>query len=277
MAQGQYDRAWKLLFEITGNKVITELRRSEANEFVSRLIAKGQSAETIRKYIAQISPVLKLAIREFELDCSNHFEALHIPNKGEDQRHGRLPYSGPQLKAIQENCREKDDPRRWLIAALSDTGARLSELLGMEQSDVFLDAPIPYIYIRPNVTRRLKNDASERQVPLVGEALWAVRRAMEGTAKHLFPSLLPKQLGADFSSNSASAALGKWLKENGLAGKGQAIHSFRHTMADRLRNAGVSKELMESIGGWTTEGMSSSYGKGFSLEVKREALEKVSA
>src|SRR5690606_22230087 len=127
--------------------------RSEANEFVARLIERGQSAETVRKYIAQIAPILKLAIREFELDCKNHFEGLQIANKGEEQRHERLPYSEAQLKAVQSACHDKDDPRRWLIAALSDTGARLSELLGMEQADVFLDAPIPYVHIRPNDTR----------------------------------------------------------------------------------------------------------------------------
>lgn len=275
IAQGQSDRAWNLLYEITGNKIITNIRRSEANEFVARLIERGQSAETVRKYIAQIAPVLKLAIREFELDWKNHFEGLQIANKGEEPRHERLPYTQAQLRTVQSACREKDDSRRWLIAALSDTGARLSELLGMEQADVFLDAPIPYIHIRPNDTRRLKTEDSERQVPLVGETLWAVRRAMESASEHLFPSLLPKARGIEFDSGSASAALGKWLKDNGLAGKGQALHSFRHTMADRLRNAGVSKELLEAIGGWATGGMSSGYGKGFSLETKREAMTKV--
>lgn len=137
VAQGQYDRAWNLLFEIAGNKVISDLKRSDANEFVSRLVESGVSADTIRKYVAQISPVLKLAIREFELDCSNPFETLVIPNKDDDQRNERLPYSEDELRVIQAACRRMDDPRRWLIAALSDTGARLREFQGMEQADVF--------------------------------------------------------------------------------------------------------------------------------------------
>lgn len=86
---------------------------------------------------------------------------------------------------------------------------------------------------------------------------------------------MPSVIGNDFDSGPASAALGKWLKDNKLAAKVQALHSFRHTMADRLRNAGVPSEVMDSIGGWKTEGMSSRYGAGFSLAVKRDALLRV--
>lgn len=59
------------------------------------------------------------------------------------------------------------------------------------------------------------------------------------------------------------------------AKKGQALHSFHHTMADRLRNAGVPQEVMNAIGGWKTEGMAARHGAGFSLETKRDALRKV--
>jgi hypothetical protein len=152
VAQGQFDRAWDLFSDITGNKVLGDIRRADANEFVSRLVAKGVSADTIRKYIAQINPAIKLAIKEFELDIKNQFEGLVLTNADDEARHERRPYSDAELKAIKLACRTKDDPRRWLIAALSDTGARLSELLGMERADVFLDSPVPYIHIRPNQT-----------------------------------------------------------------------------------------------------------------------------
>lgn len=270
----QFDRAWNILFENIGNKCIANLRRADANEFVAYLNEKGLSSDTMRKYVAQISPVIKLAIREFELDCKNPFEGLELPNIDEGARHKRLPYSPSELKAVQRACREMDDPRRWLIAALSDTGARLRELQGMEQSDVYLGDPIPHIHIRPNSTRRLKTDESDRKVPLLGEALWAVSRAMEQPSKHLFPTLLPKVLGNEFDSGNASAALGKWLRDKKLASQGQALHSFRHTMADRLRNAGVLQHVMDSIGGWKTEGMSARYGVGFSLDTKLEAMRK---
>lgn len=275
VGRGQFDRAWNLLFEVTGNKVLADVRRADANEYVSRLIDRGVSAETIRKYISQISPAIKLAIKEFELNATNQFEGLVISNKGEEAPHKRIPYTDAELKAIKSKCYEVNDPSRWLLLALADTGARLSELLGMEKADVFLDAPIPYIHIRPNSVRRVKTDGSNRTVPLVGDALWAFKTAVKQSSIYVFPSLLPDELGLDFSSGNVSSNLGKWLKTNKLSRKGQAIHSLRHTIADRLRNAGISKELMDAIGGWKTEGISSRYGEGYSLEAKRDALLKI--
>ena len=38
-----------------------------------------------------------------------------------------------------------DDPNRWLIALISDTGMRLSEALGLKVSDIKLDEEIPYL------------------------------------------------------------------------------------------------------------------------------------
>ncbi|WYK04048.1 hypothetical protein DWF04_013355 [Cereibacter sphaeroides f. sp. denitrificans] len=67
IAQGQFDRAWKLVFEITADVTLDQLRREHANELVRRLLARRVTAETIRKYISQVSPVIASGIREFEL------------------------------------------------------------------------------------------------------------------------------------------------------------------------------------------------------------------
>ena len=37
-----------------------------------------------------------------------------------------------------------NDPNRWLIALLSDTGMRLSEALGLKIDDIKLNEEIPY-------------------------------------------------------------------------------------------------------------------------------------
>ena len=82
-----------------------------------------------------------------------------------------------ELRLLQACCRSSDDELRWLLALISDTGLRLSEALGLSCGDVCLDTPHPYVVIEPKPWRRLKTADSERLVPLVGEALWAVQRA----------------------------------------------------------------------------------------------------
>ncbi len=74
---------------------------------------------------------------------------------------------------------------------------------------------------------------------------------------------------------SASAALNKWLKDNGLVGEGQTIHSFRHAMRDRLRDAGATEEVADAIGGWARQSIGRKYGEGHSLDVLQKHLLEV--
>lgn len=270
--QQQFDRAWSVLMGITGDAIVRDVRREQANAYVGKLRDRGITADTISKYVYQIKPVFDTAIREFELGIPNPFESLTIAGKGAEKPHERLPYSLTELQAIWQRCREMDDERRWAIAMLSDTGARQAEVVGLRKEDVILTDEVPHILIRPNGNRGLKNAQSERKVPLVGEALWAAQQAMTTAGDHLFPVFQPRKAGAMFNPNSASAALNKCLKENGLARTGQGLHSFRHTLVDRLRDAGVPKDVREQIGGWKSQGVSESYGQGFSLIKLREGM-----
>lgn len=277
VGQQQFDRAWKLLLEITGDITIENLKREHGNEFVRRLIKQGAGGETIKRYLSQVRPVISTAIVEFELAIGNQFATLSIPNRDEAPRKPRDTFSMPELAAIQQRCREVDDERRWAVAMLSDTMGRLAEIIGLRKEDVFIDALIPYLRIRPTADRRLKNKQSERVVPLVGEALWACSKAMQTNGPFLLPVFQPKDRTKEFNANSASAALNKWLKDNGLAAEGQTVHSLRHTMRDRLRNVEAPSDLIDRIGGWNSKGVGESYGKGHSLEVMQKYMNLTTA
>ena len=45
------------------------------------------------------------------------------------------------------------------------------------------------------------------------------------------------------------------------------MHSFRHSMRDRLRAVECPSDMIDQIGGWATEGVGHSYGEGYSIEV----------
>ncbi|NCV20140.1 MAG: integrase, partial [Rhodobacterales bacterium] len=66
------------------------------------------------------------------------------------------------------------------------------------------------------------------------------------------------------NGNSASAALNKWLKS--YVPEGCSIHSFRHSMRDRLRSIGCPSDMIDQIGGWSKETVGQGYGLGFDLE-----------
>ena len=75
------------------------------------------------------------------------------------------------------------------------------------------------------------------------------------------------------NSNSASAALNKWLRTH--APEGCVVHSFRHSLRDRLRAVECPKEIIDQIGGWSSSDVGETYGEGFSLDNINKWLIKI--
>ena len=44
------------------------------------------------------------------------------------------------------------------------------------------------------------------------------------------------------------------------------MHSFRHSMRDRLRAVNCPSEMIDQIGGWSKRSVGESYGEGFTLD-----------
>ena len=219
------------------------------------------------------APLSAPGIREFELTLNNPFLGVTISNLSDGPRKPRDTFTMPELEAIQAKCREMNDQRRWAISMLSDSMTRLAEVLAIKKEDVLLEGGVPHIRLRPTPERSLKTSASARLVPLVGEALWAAQQAISTPGPFLFP-VFGLSLGRRFNSGAASAALNKWLKDNKLVKEGQTLHSFRHTMRDRLRNVEAPADLVDRIGGWKRTGVGESYGKGHDLGLMQKYMEK---
>ena len=58
--------------------------------------------------------------------------------------------------------------------------------------------------------------------------------------------------------------------------EGCVIHSFRHSMRDRLREVQCPADMIDQIGGWSTGGIGQGYGEGYSLNQKWEWLLRIS-
>ena len=110
---------------------------------------------------------------------------------------------------------------------------------------------------------------SQRVIPLISASLWACKRLLEANDYSIFA--FPRYCNKNTANaNSASGALNKWLKE--YVPEGCVIHSFRHSMRDRLRAVQCPSEMIDQIGGWTTAGVGQGYGQGFSLDSLRGYL-----
>ena len=149
---------------------------------------------------------------------------------------------------------------------------RLSEALGLTKKDINLINPTPHIKLIPHPWRRLKTKSSQRYIPLIGASLWASKRILENNNDSIYA--FPRYTNHTISNtNSASAALNKWLKEQ--LTEDYVIHGFRHSMRDRLRAVECPSDIIDRIGGWKTAGVGQSYGAGYNLQVKHEWLNKI--
>jgi integrase len=262
--------AMESFIAVVGDKLVENVTREDGRAYI-KAQASQIATTTIRRYLRSLVAILNHYIREKELDRKNPLGALKIAGEGEDAEE-RQPFTPEELKAIQEKCREADDEPRWLLAMLSDTGARLAEVAGLGLDDIKLDAEIPHVVVRPHPWRSLKNRSSERTIPLLGVALWAATRvkdsAKEGQ-RFAFPHYIKD---GKCRADSVSATLAKWIRSKGME---HTPHELRHSMRDRLRKVQCSEEIIDGIGGWSRKSVGQGYGLGYDLEVKREWLEKI--
>ena len=135
--------------------------------------------------------------------------------------------------------------------------------VGLAIDDIQLDHECPHLILQQHPWRPLKTATSERLVPLVGASLWAAKRIVDTqSTPYAFPRYTKE---ARANASHASAALNKWLK--GYAPEGCVIHSFRHSMRDRLRAVQCPFDIVNQIGGWSTAGVGNAYGSGYGLDV----------
>ena len=245
------------IVQLAGDKVINGYTRSDALLFRDSLLKREVSYNTVKRNFECIRAIWNFAARENGISDPNPFANMNYGNGAAAVK--RMPIPIDDLRKVQQLCYQKDDDIRWLIALLSDTGMRLAEAAGLAKKDVFLDTEIPCVRLCERPWRPLKTRSSERDVLLVGAALWAVQRAHESSPnEYLFPRYCSDDgCKADYASNS----LNKWLRKH--VPSGCVVHSFRHSMRDRLRAVECPAEIIDQIGGWKAAGVGEGYGVGF--------------
>ena len=255
-------RACSYLVDACGAKTLAEYTRADALSYRDYLIAKGLVGSSVSRVMSSIRAIFNFAISEYALDLKNPFVGMYFDKSAGVSK--RLPIPIDDIRNVQHLCRTLDDDLRWLVALISDTGMRLAEGAGLLKSDIILDGDIPHISLKPHPWRPLKTSGSQRDIPLVGASLWAAQRLSEAfpDSHYAFPRYNRKDIT---NSNSASAALNKWLHH--YVPHGCTMHSFRHSMRDRLRAVECPSDIIDQIGGWATEGVGHSYGEGYSIEV----------
>ena len=258
------------LTECLGNRSIEQYTSKDATVLREWLINKGLSNSSLQRVFSGIKAVINFVTLEHGLECQNAFAKVYLPsNTDAKKRHAISPSNMAKIKA---ECLSLDDDIRWLVAIIFDSGMRLSEAAGLMIDDLKLEADIPYIDLKPHPHRRLKTASSERKIPLVGVSLWAAKRLKQYSAGlYCFPRYTSSER---CNSNSASAAINKWIKTVG--GSNDVIHGLRHSFRDRLRAVEAPTDMIDQLGGWSLKSVGQGYGDGYSSDLTSRYLQKIS-
>ena len=147
----------------------------------------------------------------------------------------------------------------------------MAEAVGLSKDDLELDHEVPHVVIRRHSWRPLKTSGSERVIPLVGAALWASQRLSDTVSgEFLFPQYVD---GMSTNSNSASAALNKWMKT--FLPKECVVHGMRHAFRDRLREVNAPTDMIDQLGGWSLQSVGQGYGSGYDITICSSALSEI--
>jgi len=258
-------RSIKVLIELRGDKALHELIREDglafADHWESRSIAGEITATTVNKHVSNMVAMIRAVAKRNDTKIDNVFAGTRI-EKGKDN--SRKPF---ETKFIRNAILAKgkldglNDEARDVALVMMETGARPPEIINLSKSRIVLNAKIPHIKVKAE-GRLLKTDHSERDIPLVGRALEAMRRHPNG-----FPRYADK--GDDLSED-----LMKHFREQGLLpSEDHSIYSFRHSFKDRLKAAKAPEEMIDELMGHKVA--KPKYGQGYDLKAKAEKLQAI--
>ena len=262
-------RAIGYLIRACGDQPLCSYTRRDANKFCDALQDKKLSGSSITRNLNSVTSVMNFAASEHGITLVNPFSGIFYDCKAGTSE--RIPVPPEAMVKIKQQCVSLDDDMRWLVALISDTGLRLAEAAGLLKTDLMIEGDMLFVRIKQHDWRRLKTAGSERDVPLVGASLWAAQRilASECDSQFAFPRYNKTETT---NANSASAALNKWLKQ--YVPLKCTVHSFRHSIRDRLRAVECPTEIVDQIGGWVATSVGQGYGQGYPLEVTYKWMKK---
>lgn len=181
-------------------------------------------------------------------------------------------------QTLQKEAR-KHPWRYWLPLLGRATGARLEELCQLRVDDFIEQQGIQCIRIDDShEDQRLKNASSRRVLPLHPALLdMGLRQYVDSVrdsgAARIFPELeaVRGKLG-----HAPSKWFGRYKTKLGIVDPRKTFHSFRHTLIDDLRDAGVQDSLIKRIAGHEDEAVTFSiYGSRSPLKAMTEAIARI--
>lgn len=266
--------------------VTGELKAKSKSELVklqraAKTDLKRLGVGTIVKHVGNIKELLAHALSEGHIRLNPTLGMRNAKATSTNPSVDKRPFSLAELEAIFAQplfagCKADTvtgvyrpgtllirDERFWVPMLLFLTGARASEVAGLERQEVTIEEDHIRLIFQHTKLRRLKNDESERVIPLHP---WAAEmgfadyvRSLPSSSTALFPKLVAgsvnKTTGAlDEERLNGSSVFRQFnrtlLNHVGLKDDpAVSLHSFRHVFEDAMTGQDIPNEVMFRLTG----------------------------
>ncbi len=247
-------------------------------QLLSRNDIPPMSIKSVNKYMGGIGAVLRYCANE-GLIVVNYASGLKISEKNRPDEE-RSIYDIADIKRIFDNLPHKKvyPERYWIPLIGCYSGMRLNEICQLYIEDVQEIDGIWCFSVNGDKDKRLKNQTSERVIPIHPKLIeLGFIYYWETIKKTEVPRLWMKLTWMDV--NGYSNNFGKWYqrfnREFVTTNPKKVFHSFRHVVTDTLKQAGVQDSIIAELVGHSQGAHSmtmSRYGKRYQPRVLLEAM-----
>lgn len=235
-----------------------------AAAFAEKLADDGLKSKTRRNIIGDLSAVWNM-LEKASTRVRNPWTNLSPVDV--DGERGQA-FSDVQERAVLDAAKRVGKDWYPICEIMRHTGLRYGDVANLEWREIHADA----IRLLPNKTKR---HGIAVAIPII-DSLRKVIDAIPRRGDFVFP-VHQDLYGRRGATTKAGLVFREVLDAAGISGKGYTIHSWRHTAATRLAEAGTDIETRKRILGHTEDVTARRYDHDEHLEETRRALEKMAA
>ena len=232
--------------------------------------------KTVNKHLVLLSSIFKYAVQNNHIQ-SNIAEGLLLPIS-KDVQSERKTYSAEDLKRIFTNLpRIESAPEKfWVPMIAMYSGIRLDEICQLHTEDIQEVEGILCFNINSEGDKKLKTEASKRLVPVHPSLIELGLLSQVDTQRasgedRLWSNLTPNKYG--YWGKQLGNWYGRFNRKFITIDPKKCFHSFRHTVADMLKQQGFNPEVISELLGHANHSITTGrYAKRYQSKVLYEAI-----
>lgn len=235
------------------------------------------SATTINKILGWVSSLMGWG-RLHGYVSANFAEGLAMAKAKRDDEY-REPYTDAEAQTLKDaalNGSHRHPWQKWIPLLLMYQGMRVNEAAQLACADFGEVEGIPVLSITDEDGRRVKTSAARRTIPLHPELIrLGLLAHIEGLRKRGVVRAWPELHGGrDGHGQGVSRWYARYREKLGIS---KDAHSLRHSVIDRLREAGTPEDLVGDIVGHrrSCKVTFGTYAKAASIRRMLEALSRL--